>query len=59
MFGHIQERFIHLPILPTYLALVAGIVLLSWLVAHYYDAPLRAAIGESLPLRRSADPQIV
>lgn len=58
MFGHLQSRLIHAPLLPTYTAFVAATVICAWLVARYYDGPVRAWLGGMLGPRRSTTTQI-
>ncbi len=58
MFGHLQWRLIHTPLIPTYAAFVAAIVICAWLAGRYYDRPVRAWLGGMLGPRRSTRTQI-
>lgn len=58
MFGHLQWRLIHTPLVPTYAAFVTAIVICAWLAARYYDRPVRAWLGGLLGPRRSTRAQV-
>jgi peptidoglycan/LPS O-acetylase OafA/YrhL len=56
LYFHFFVRKLNLPVIPSAMAFILGIVWLSWVLAHHFDAPVRRWLSGRARLRAAAMP---